>query len=122
MTLDEILNNLHQSVVLESNTGDSESSDQRERNYRAYYMEPLDSDTTEDEDGKEIKSNLSDFISSDVFDVVEDTKAALSETFAPHRNVIRFKSTGPDDVEAVELANQYTRRIFWDNNNGYDFI
>ena len=122
MTLDEILNNLHQSVVLESNTGDSESSDQRERNYRAYYMEPLDSDVATDEDGEEIKSNLSDFISSDVFDVVEDTKAALSETFAPHRNVIRFKSTGPEDVDSVELANQYTRRIFWDDNNGYDFI
>lgn len=115
MTLDEILNNLHQSVVLESNTGDSESSSQRERNYAAYYMEKAEAE--EDDD-----SALSDFVTSDVFDVVEDTKAALSEAFAPHRNMIRFKSGGPDDVQQVALANQYARKIFWDKNKGHGFI
>lgn len=114
MTLDEILANLQAAVVSSSNEGDSESSRQRERNYRAYYMEPLDSDTED--------TNLSQFVSSDVFDVVEDTKAALSSAFAPHRNVIRFKQTNTDDADQVELGNQYVRSVFWGKNKGEAFI
>ena len=119
MTLDELLNNLHQAVVSESNTGDSEISNQRERNYRAYYMEPLESDVSDDD---EDTGGRADFVTSDVFDTVEDTKACLSETFAAHRNTIRFKQSASDDRTTVELANEYVKEVFWDQNHGEEFI
>lgn len=127
MNLNEILTNLQQSVVDEADISDDEISHQRERNMRAYYMEPLDSDVDNTEEGEdssvdENTTNRNDFVTSDVFDTVEDTKAVIVETFASHRNVIRFKPSDENDMQRVELANAYIKKCFWDKNNGYDFI
>ena len=121
MNLDEVMTSLYQQVVRDAS--DSEISYQRQRNYRAYYMEPLESDEkAEGDDSTDAVGGRTDFRTSDVFDTVEDTKSALSETFAPHRNTIRFKRTGPDDEAQVDLANEYVKEVFWNKNHGAEFV
>ena len=68
------------------------------------------------------RPNLSNHISRDVFDTVESEKALLLETFAGARKIIRFKPTGPQDIEGAKLRNAYLNHLFWEQNEGYQLL
>lgn len=99
-----------QAQLTESDSGEFEVGEQRERNHRYYAMQPL---------GNEQRGK-SHYISPDVLDSVESKKAIFKETFTTARSVIKFApvSAAPMENEAktaycdmVMKRNQQTRLL-----------
>jgi hypothetical protein len=66
--------------------------------------------------------NSSDYISMEVFDVVESLKAKLIRTFASNRDVVRFKPMSEQDVEAAATRTKYVNRVFHGENSGLKLL
>lgn len=68
-------------------------------------------------------TNVSDFVSMEVFDSVESTKAKLIKAFASNRNLVRFKPTSEHDVEQQELRTKFVNKIIQGNSGqGYRLL
>ena len=76
--------------LTESDTSMFEVGEQRERNHRYYALQPL---------GNEMRGK-SAYISPDVLDSVENKKALFKETFLTGRQVVKFKTTTGNPMEA----------------------
>jgi hypothetical protein len=77
--------------------------------FKYYYGEPFGNER----DGR------SDYVSRDVFDAVEDTKAILLEVFASNRQTVRYTPKDADDVVAAKLRTRYCDLVFNKQNNGF---
>ena len=76
--------------LTESDSGQFEVGEQRERNHRYYALQPI---------GNEIRGK-SHYISPDVLDSVENKKALFKETFLTGRSVVKFKPVSNAPLEA----------------------
>ena len=92
----------------EANTSDYRVGNQRERNYRYYTLQKL---------GNEI-AGRSQYISPDVFDVVESKKAYFKEVFLSARQPIRFVAEGNVSQEMADARTGYVRKQLRLNNYG----
>lgn len=61
----------------------------------------------------------SKYVSMDVYDAVESSKAVLLETFAAGNQIIDFTPQGPEDVVPARVATLYTDYVIHRQNNGY---
>lgn len=61
----------------------------------------------------------SKYVSMDVYDAVESSKAVMLETFAAGNQLVDFTPQGPEDVEAARIATLYTDYVIFRQNNGY---
>jgi hypothetical protein len=59
------------------------------------------------------------YISMDVYDAVESSKAALLETFAAGNQIVEFVPNGPEDTVPARVATLYTDYVIHSQNNGY---
>lgn len=75
--------------LTESDSGQFEVGEQRERNHRYYALQPI---------GNEQRGK-SHYISPDVLDSVESKKALFKETFLTGRQVVKFKRTQANPFE-----------------------
>lgn len=64
-------------------------------------------------------SGNSKYVSMDVYDAVESSKAVLLETFAAGAQIIDFTPQGPEDVIPARIATQYTDYVIHRQNDGY---
>lgn len=93
-----------------SDTNDSSTlQDDRFEAFNYYYGKPF---------GNERKGR-SDYVSRDVFDAVEDTKAILLEVFASNRQTVRYLPQDADDVVAAKLRTRYCQQVFHKKNKGF---
>lgn len=93
-----------------SDSNDSTTlQDDRFEAYNYYYGKPF---------GNE-REGRSDYVSRDVFDAVEDTKAILLEVFASNRQTVRYTPKDADDVVAAKLRTKYCDMVFNKDNNGF---
>jgi hypothetical protein len=61
----------------------------------------------------------SKYISTDVYDSVENMKALLLETFAGGYNIVEFQPNGANDVEQARIATAYCDQVVFRDNDGY---
>lgn len=61
----------------------------------------------------------SKYVSMDVYDAVESSKAVLLETFAAGAQIIDFTPQGPEDVVSARVATMYTDYVIHRQNDGY---
>lgn len=64
----------------------------------------------------------SKYVSMDVYDAVESSKAVLLETFAAGNQIIDFTPQGPEDVVPARVATLYTDYVIHRQNNGYQIF
>lgn len=67
-------------------------------------------------------SGNSKYVSMDVYDTVESTKALLLEVFAAGSNIVEFTPQGPEDVEPARVCSVYTDYVFFRQNDGYGLM
>ena len=67
-------------------------------------------------------SGNSKYVSMDVYDAVESSKAVLLETFAAGNQIIDFTPQGPEDVVPARVATLYTDYVIHRQNNGYQIF
>ena len=88
---------------------DGEISEDRRRSMDLYYQEPF---------GNE-QEGRSQFVSSDVQDVVESLVPDFMEIFGGGDEVCEFEPVGPEDEEHAKQATDYINFIWEHDNNGY---
>lgn len=88
---------------------DGEISEDRRRSMDLYYQEPF---------GNE-QEGRSQFVSSDVQDVVESLVPDFMEIFGGSDEVCEFEPVGPEDEEHAKQATDYINFIWEHDNNGY---
>lgn len=64
-------------------------------------------------------SGNSRYVSMDVYDAVESSKAVLLETFASGNQIVEFTPNGPEDTLPARVATLYTDYVIHSQNNGY---
>ena len=64
-------------------------------------------------------SGNSRYVSMDVYDAVESSKAVLLETFAAGSQIVEFIPNGPEDTLPARVATLYTDYVIHSQNNGY---
>lgn len=64
-------------------------------------------------------SGNSRYVSMDVYDAVESSKAVLLETFASGNQIVEFTPNGPEDTIPARVATLYTDYVIHSQNNGY---
>lgn len=64
-------------------------------------------------------SGNSKYVSMDVYDAVESSKAVLLETFAAGNQIVEFQPQGPEDTLPARVATLYTDYVIHSQNNGY---
>lgn len=64
----------------------------------------------------------SKYVSMDVYDAVESSKAVLLETFAAGSQIVDFTPQGPEDVIPARVATLYTDYVIHRQNNGYQIF
>jgi hypothetical protein len=67
-------------------------------------------------------SGNSKYVSMDVWDTVESTKAVLLETFAAGTQIAEFAPKGPEDVQMAKVASMYTEHVLFEQNNGFQIF
>jgi len=90
-------------------TDTHEIQDEREKNLEFYNREPF---------GDEIEG-LSDFMTSDVHDVVESILQDAVETFVGDESPGSFRAMNADDAESARIETAYVRHIYNDKNDGF---
>lgn len=74
---------------------------------------------------KRQSTGRSSYISSDVYDAVEQMKAQLLETFAAGREVIRFNPNSlsdPGDANQARIETKYVDHVVFTVNNGFEIF
>lgn len=71
--------------------------------------------------GNEIEGR-SQVITSEVFDTVEAATAELMDMIASEQDVASFLPMGADDEEQATIETDACNHIFWDKNNGFEFL
>jgi hypothetical protein len=61
----------------------------------------------------------SKYVSTDVYDSVENMKALLLETFAGGYNIVEFQPNGAKDIEQARIATAYCDQVIFRDNDGY---
>lgn len=61
----------------------------------------------------------SSYVSQDVYDAIEGSKALLLETFSAGTDVVEFAPQGPEDVEMARVCTSYTNYIIHRQNDGF---
>lgn len=64
----------------------------------------------------------SSYISSDVYDAVEQAKAQLLETFASGHRIVKFAAVGPEDVEPARIATEVCDWVVFRQNPGFEIF
>jgi hypothetical protein len=64
----------------------------------------------------------SKYISMDVYDAVESSKAVLLETFAAGNQIVSFPPNGPEDIAMARVATLYTDYVVHQQNDGYQIF
>ena len=64
-------------------------------------------------------SGNSRYVSMDVYDAVESSKAVLLETFAAGNQIVEFVPNGPEDTVPARVATLYTDYVIHSQNSGY---
>jgi len=67
-------------------------------------------------------SGQSTYVSSDVYDSIEQMKADLLETFGGSQDVVKFTAQGPEDVEPCRIATEYVSYIYYRKNPGWTIL
>lgn len=106
----EQIASLAQEWIRLSDTDDSTTlQDDRFEAFNYYYGKPF---------GNERKGR-SDYVSRDVFDAVEDTKAILLEVFSSNRDTVLYTPQEADDIVQAKLRTKYCNQIFNKKNKGF---
>jgi hypothetical protein len=71
---------------------------------------------------KRVHDGSSTFVSTDVYDAVEQMRAQLLETFAGGKDIIKFDPQTPEDSQAADLCTKYTSYVVFRQNDGYRII
>jgi hypothetical protein len=61
----------------------------------------------------------SSFVSTDVYDAVEQMRAQLLETFAGGKDICKFDPQAPEDTQAAKVCTDYTSYVIFRQNDGY---
>lgn len=64
----------------------------------------------------------SSYVSSDVYDSVEQMKAQLLETFASGREIIKFNAYNAEDVEQARIETKYVDHVVFSQNDGFSIF
>ena len=86
-------------------------SEDREKAMDYYYGEPF---------GNELEGR-SQFVSTDVQDVIESVMPDFIEIFASGEVVVEFNPVGPEDEEAAKQATEYVNYV-WNENDGFEVV
>ncbi len=89
-----------------------ETSEDRRKAMEFYLGEPF---------GNE-QEDRSQFVSTDVQDVIESMMPDLMELFASGDQLVRFTPTGPEDEAFAKQATDYINHIWMNDNDGYVII
>jgi hypothetical protein len=89
-----------------------EVSAQREEALKAYFSEKYGNEQV----------GRSQFVSSDVMDVIEFIKPSLMRVFASGDNVVTFHPQEPNDVAAAKQATDYVNYVFMRDNPGWEIF
>ncbi len=109
MTDEDILTALEANVRDSVGYSDSKLSQERENVLRYYHGAlPLPH-----------HSGNSKYVSMDVYDTVESTKAQMLEVYSGGTNIVEFTPQGEDDVEKCHEASAYTDYVIWRQNDAY---
>jgi len=71
---------------------------------------------------KPIHGGNSSYVSTDVFDAVESTKATLLEAFSVGADIIQFSPKGAEDEREATIATAYTKHVVFEQNPGTDIM
>jgi len=71
---------------------------------------------------KPFHTGNSKYVSLDVADIVDTTKAVLLEIFTGNKTPVRFSPLGMDDVRGANIATSYTAHVVFAQNPGYFVI
>lgn len=109
MTDEEILTALESNIHDSVGYSDSKLAQERENVLRYYHGAlPLPH-----------HSGNSKYVSMDVYDTVESTKAQILEVFAAGSGIVDFTPQGAEDVPACKRASAYADYVVWRQNDGY---
>lgn len=64
----------------------------------------------------------SSYVSSDVYDAVEQMKAQLLETFAGGHDILHFEPSGINDVQQAQLETRYVSDVVFNQNPGFSIF
>lgn len=81
---------------------------------RATYLERYLGEPYGDE-----KDKRSQFISTDVSDVVDGVLANVMEVFTSAEDIVKFQPVGPEDEDAARQETDVVSHVFWQMNNGF---
>lgn len=62
------------------------------------------------------------YVSRDVFDAVDSMRATIAETFLTHQKIVSFAPEYGETVEQAKQATEYTRHLFYKENDGEGLI
>jgi hypothetical protein len=112
ITIDDVKRILKSDINRTENYDYSFVNNDRDKAYRYYFGQSL---------GNE-REGHSNHISRDVFNAIEEQKAALIQIFSENKNVVFFPPQNKDDFESAQQATNYVNYIFYRQNNGYKII
>jgi len=91
---------------------DGEISADRAEAWRRFNQEPL---------GNEIEGS-SQYVTSDVSDVVEDVLPSVLRIFTTADNLAEFEAEGPEDVPAAQQETDYVSWVFFNQNPHFEIL
>ena len=109
MTDEEILKALESNIHDSVGYSDSKLAQERE-NVLRYYHGTLPAP---------VHAGNSKYVSMDVYDTVESTKAQLLEVFGAGSGIVDFTPQGAEDVQPCKEASAYTDYVIFRQNDGY---
>mgnify|MGYP005852490667 CR=1 FL=1 len=74
------------------------------------------------EEPKPINKGDSKYVSRDVYDTIDSTRATIAETFLAHQNILQFRPEYGETAEEAKQATEYTRHVFYKVNDGESLI
>lgn len=84
-----------------------------DRNEQFYYMQPVDELATSEVEGR------SNFVASDVFDLIEWVLPSLMKIFTSSDKAVELEPQGPEDIEGAKQWTEYLNYLFYRKNNGF---
>lgn len=91
---------------------EGEIAAERAKAWRYFYQEPF---------GNEVEGS-SQFVTSDVADVVEDVLPSLLRIFTTSDNLVEFEPEGPEDTPVAQQESDYVGWVFFTQNPSFEIL
>ena len=74
------------------------------------------------EEPKPMHKGDSKYVSRDVFDAVDSMRSTVLEAYTGHNKIVYFSPEKGESVDGAKQATEYTRHVFFKQNNGEDIL